>query len=314
MFDGYDYVCAYLAMNLRHIEVFHAVYLTGSVSAAAKVLNVSQPTVSKVLRHAEDKLSFKLFDRQGGRLSPTDRGAKLFDKIEPIFETINELNRFTRRLAEERSGLLRFAMTPAFGLEVSPVAIAKFSKNNPDVTIEAETLHATQLIKAIGEGDADIGLVFDAPYSAGLHHETIGSAEFICVSPENSNFELAKTLRLEALEKYPLITLNAKSVLGQVLNNKISDDSKSFIHSPIIVETYHLAKRLVRQGAGVAVIDSITAYSGDAANLRFHRIEQMPKIGIDIITRSNVPVAKIVHDFKEDIREAIATLKTPTAP
>jgi len=299
-------------MNLRHIEVFHAVFLTGSVSAAAKVLNVSQPTVSKVLRHAEDKLSFKLFERRGGRLTPTDRGVKLFDKIEPIFETINELNRFTRRLAEERSGLLRFVMTPAFGLEVSPVAIAEFSKNNPDVTIEAETLHADQLIKAIAKGHADIGLVFDAPYSAGLQHEKIGSAEFICVSPDNSNLELAKSLDLEALENYPLITLNAKSVLGQVLNNKISDDLKSSINSPIIVETYHLAKRLVRQGAGVAVIDSITAYSGDAGNLRFHRIKQMPKINIDIITRSNVPIAKIVHDFKDDIRKAIVSLKVPT--
>ena len=40
-------------MNLRHIEIFHAVYVNGSVSAAARALNVSQPSVSKMLRHAE---------------------------------------------------------------------------------------------------------------------------------------------------------------------------------------------------------------------------------------------------------------------
>ncbi|MBT8142476.1 MAG: LysR family transcriptional regulator [Gammaproteobacteria bacterium] len=50
-------------MRLRHIEVFHAVYLTGSVSGGARALNVSQPTVSKVLKHAEDQLGFKLFHR-----------------------------------------------------------------------------------------------------------------------------------------------------------------------------------------------------------------------------------------------------------
>ncbi|WP_300535865.1 LysR family transcriptional regulator, partial [Sphingosinicella sp.] len=37
-------------MNLRHIEIFHAVYSNGSVSAAARALNVSQPSVTKVLR------------------------------------------------------------------------------------------------------------------------------------------------------------------------------------------------------------------------------------------------------------------------
>ena len=55
-------------MNLRHIEVFHAVYVNGSVSAAARMLNVSQPSVSKVLRHAESLLGFELFQRAAGRL------------------------------------------------------------------------------------------------------------------------------------------------------------------------------------------------------------------------------------------------------
>ena len=45
-------------MNLRHIEIFHAVYVNGSVSAAARALNVSQPSVSKTLRHAESLLGF----------------------------------------------------------------------------------------------------------------------------------------------------------------------------------------------------------------------------------------------------------------
>ena len=40
-------------MNLRHIEIFHAVYVSGSISAAARALGVSQPSVSKTLRHAE---------------------------------------------------------------------------------------------------------------------------------------------------------------------------------------------------------------------------------------------------------------------
>ena len=48
-------------MNLRHIEVFHAVYVNGSVSGAARALNVSQPSVSKMLRHAESLLGFQLF-------------------------------------------------------------------------------------------------------------------------------------------------------------------------------------------------------------------------------------------------------------
>ena len=58
-------------MRLRQIEVFHAVYTSGSVTKAAAVLNVSQPSVSKVLAHAEQQLGYALFDRVRGKLVPT---------------------------------------------------------------------------------------------------------------------------------------------------------------------------------------------------------------------------------------------------
>ena len=59
-------------MRLRHIEVFQAVYVNGSISAAARALNISQPSVSKVLRHAESQLGFTLFKLVKQRLAPTD--------------------------------------------------------------------------------------------------------------------------------------------------------------------------------------------------------------------------------------------------
>jgi DNA-binding transcriptional LysR family regulator len=57
-------------MRLRHIEIFHAVYTTGSITNAAKLLYVSQPSVSKVLAHAELQLGFQLFKRAKGKLIP----------------------------------------------------------------------------------------------------------------------------------------------------------------------------------------------------------------------------------------------------
>ena len=65
-------------MRLRQIEVFHAVYSCGSVTGAAEILNVSQPSVSKVLAHAEQQLGFPLFDRVRGKLVPTPEADRLF--------------------------------------------------------------------------------------------------------------------------------------------------------------------------------------------------------------------------------------------
>ena len=76
------------SMNLRHIEVFHAVYQSGSVSAASRALNVSQPSVSKVLKHAESRIGFRLFRLVKGRLVPTDEAHTLFREVDDIYGRI----------------------------------------------------------------------------------------------------------------------------------------------------------------------------------------------------------------------------------
>ncbi|KHL71939.1 LysR family transcriptional regulator, partial [Pseudomonas putida] len=59
-----------LVFKLRHMEVFRAVMLTGSISAAAKMLYVSQPAVSKLIGYIEGRLAYRLFERINNRLVP----------------------------------------------------------------------------------------------------------------------------------------------------------------------------------------------------------------------------------------------------
>lgn len=72
-------------MRLRHIEVFQAVLQAGSVSGAARLLNVSQPNVSRVLNHAEQQLGFALFERSPQGLIVTPEGRRLMPEIDALF-------------------------------------------------------------------------------------------------------------------------------------------------------------------------------------------------------------------------------------
>lgn len=296
-------------MNLRHIEVFHAVFVTGSVSGGARALNVSQPSVSKVLKHAEDQLGFSFFDRSSGRLLPTEKGIKLFAEIEPLVDRLNELNRFTANLKYTKSGHLRFAMTPAFGLEIGPIALARFLEKNPDITIETETLHAHQVVKALLDNQIDTGLVFDAPAYPGIQKLQIGQSEFVCIAPEGMTLPRTGSLEIADLRSYPLVTLNQKSVLGKVLSLKLEEAFGSQVNSNIVVETYHLAKRLVKQNAGIAIIDSITAFSGDVSGLQIRALVPEISINVDIIVRLNEPQAKHQSLFNTELKTAMTEFR-----
>ncbi len=65
-------------MNLRQMEVFHAIMRSGSVTGAARQLNVSQPAISATLRHCEAQLGMKLFERAGSGLQPTPEAHAIF--------------------------------------------------------------------------------------------------------------------------------------------------------------------------------------------------------------------------------------------
>ncbi len=292
---------------MRHIEIFHAVYLSGSVSGAARSLNVSQPTVSKVLRHAEDQLGFSLFHRERGRLFPTEKGELLFKQILPVFEQLNELRNYATMLKSTGMGRLRIAMTPAFSLQAVPKALAKFTKLHPDIPVEIETQHAAEVSKLILNNTIDIGIVFEAIAAPGIQIHRIGETEFVCVSPAKHKVT-ADILDLNDLRDMPLIQLNAKSPLGQMLSNKLRNFDLGSAGSSIVAETYHLAKRLVEQGAGIAVIDKITAFSGGKAGLRFHEVKGLGPIRVDLVSRADDPVISYKKDFAELLQAEISAL------
>ncbi|HEX7915659.1 LysR family transcriptional regulator, partial [Rudaea sp.] len=103
-------------MHLRYIELFHAVLTTGSITAAAKLLNISQPTASKALQHAEDRLGFALFSRVRGRLQATPQALLMRDRIEKIIQDVHDLERLTRNMGQPGNCPLRVTCTPTLAL------------------------------------------------------------------------------------------------------------------------------------------------------------------------------------------------------
>ena len=102
-------------MRLRQIEVFHAVYTSGSMTNAAALLNVSQPSVSKVLAHAEQQLGYLLFDRVKGKLVATPEAHRLFAHVSAVYRDVDRLKHVAENLRAGNSGHIRIASTPAFG-------------------------------------------------------------------------------------------------------------------------------------------------------------------------------------------------------
>ena len=215
-------------MRLRHIEVFNAVMLTGSVSGAARLINVTQPAVSRTLQHAEIQLGFALFQRVRGRLVPTEEAQTLYPHIERLFAQLDEVQRLASNLRAGRSsrGDLRVLTVLALSYEVFPRAMRLFRQKYPEVTVHHEALHSPQIVSSLVLQEADVGFVFSAVSHPGIAHETIGEREVVCVVPKgllSSRALKAGSVTAAQLAALPVIGLDSRDPLGMTLAHVLRD-------------------------------------------------------------------------------------------
>jgi len=78
-------------MTLRQVEVVRAVMVTGTIEGAAKLLNVSAPGISRLVKYTEKSLGIRFFQRQNGRYSPTPEARSIFEQINGVYKKVDDL-------------------------------------------------------------------------------------------------------------------------------------------------------------------------------------------------------------------------------
>jgi DNA-binding transcriptional LysR family regulator len=291
-------------MRLRQIEVFHAVYSSGSMTNAAALLHVSQPSVSKVLAHAEQQLGYLLFDRVKGKLVPTPEAHRLFDHVSAVYRDVDRLRNVAENLRTDNSGHIRIAGTPAFGLDILPQAIASFREAQPETVFEIETLHLDEMTEALLESRIDIGIAFEPVSTPGIDAETLASSRFVVLAPLGVNFGNKRTLAAEDLCDHPFIGLNNRGPLGRSLSTYLGP-VESDLNIVTWSETYHVAKALVACGAGVTIADEVTALSGDAGNIQILPLVPELRFNIQALHLAAAPLSVTAQTF---VRHLTASL------
>ncbi|WP_304304175.1 LysR family transcriptional regulator [Pseudacidovorax intermedius] len=271
-------------MRLRHIEVFNAVMLTGSVSAAARLINVTQPAVSRTLQHAELQLGFALFRRAKGRLIPTAEAQALYPRIERLFAQLDEVQRLASQLRHggEVAGELRILAVMALTHEVLPRALVAFRARHPAVAIRVEALHTPQIVSALLLREADIGFAFSALPHAGLVNEPVADSRMVCVAPRDllpAALVKAGRLSLPDLADVPVIALDGRDPLGLGVAQACREAGVG-LQAVVTVQTYHAALAMAHHGLGAALVDGCTALSADPAKV--DRLALVPALPVPV--------------------------------
>lgn len=292
-------------IGLRHIEIFHAVYQAGSISGAARMLGVSQPSVSKVLRHAEGLIGFALFQVVKGRLVPTEEAHQLFADAHEVQARVDALKEAIGNLKRGGDGHLRIAVLHSLGLDFIPAAVAGFRKRHPLVSFDIRTEHSKETIEALFERACDLAICFDVPPRPRLTSIRLGSAELVVLFHRDDWPDPPARISPDMLIGRPLIRLVNVGVVGSLLNTYL--EAKAVPPAEIQVHTYYLAAGLARRRAGMAVVDIFTARAVAGPELDYRPFADSLRFDVYGLHLDDHPPSKPGQLFLESVSAAIAS-------
>jgi len=288
-------------MRLRHIEVFQAIVQTGSISAAARLLNVSQPNVSRVLNHAEQQLGFALFERHAQGMMLTAEGRRLLPEVDDLYQRLHAITQLTEQLRRGEGQTVRVGAAHAFGQMVLAPALVHWRQQAASVNVELVTEHFSTLCDMILSKQLDFALVFGQQVDAALMAEPLFHSSMVALLPPHERHSGPVTLSWLCANN--LLMMQNQDPLGRVLHRALREQG---LNPPVSlsIKTYSVIADMVLAGGGVGVVDLFTACRY-ADKLTLLPVAQPLPFEVMLISLRDQPQSQATLQLKQVIRDKL---------
>jgi len=289
-------------MRIKHIEVFNAIMLTGTVSGAAKLLHVTQPAVTQTLQNAELQLGYALFTRQRNRLVPTREAQVLYPEVIKLVSQLESVKRLASGLRTGQRAGLRLLIVPSLAVRALPDALKIFRRRHPELAVSIRTLHTNEITEAIALREGDVGIVYGSTQHPAVQGVPVATGRLVCVSPRPARgAERRTTVALADLVRSGFIRIDERDPIGAMLAEQCARQGLE-PSGGLTAQTHHIAMVLAEQGFGPAIIDSFTAVAASSGSLQVRTL--LPEVPVSVQAllphgeRSPKATADLIEAFK----------------
>jgi DNA-binding transcriptional LysR family regulator len=249
----------------RMVEAFRAVMQAGSVTRAAGMLNISQPSVSRLLADLEAGLGLRLFDRRGTRLTATTDGVELYGEVERSFIGLARVVDTAEQIRTRHAGMLSVATMPALGNTLLPAVLRGFQALPGAPVVRLHIVPSQQALGMLAQRRCDVVFSSIAPAAEIGREVAAFPMRGRVILPARHPFEgVAGPLTPAMLAGMPMVALAANSLVRVETERAFAQRDAAF---RVAIETMQAfsAAQLVQAGFGCAVVDPMTARAHEAA-------------------------------------------------
>ncbi|MDR3671997.1 MAG: LysR family transcriptional regulator [Holophaga sp.] len=285
----------------RHIEVFRAVMTARGVTAAARLLCTSQPTVSRELAELERQLGFQLFDRVRGRLQPNARALILLDEVQRSYLGLDHVLTMAARLSAGGQGQLSIVCMPAFSHAPLPAVCRRFLAGHPEVSIAITPQESPLLEELLAEQRHDLGLTEHNNPPPGTRLEPLMEADEMCVLPLGHPLLAKPVLQPADFAGQRFVSLAAADPYRIQLDEVFRNHGVARV---MAMETHSAVSvcAMVREGLGLAVVNPLTALAFLGHGLELRRFSVPIPFRVSLVRPEYRPSTPLADQFTAALR------------
>jgi len=268
-----------IKFNLKQLDAFRAVMVSGSTVEASNLLNISQPAVSRSLQNFEASVDYELFVRRNGRLFPTLEAELLFNELDQLYNSFDHIANVMKNIRPAGYGHIQVVASTPMAQRFLPNAFAKFQAHHPSVSLSLRIVVKRESKKWLDSQNFDLALLslpIEYPSANTVHLVSVNAA---CVVPAGHPLAEKEVIQAADLAEESFISIVPDTLLRSRVDRAFQ--ALGVERKKMLLETQSSASicQMVGSGMGVSVVDPFNAVAFQDSNIAVRRFE--PKLRFD---------------------------------
>jgi len=240
-------------MRLTQLRSFHAVARAGGFTGGAKLLHISQPTVTTQVRFLEETYGIELFYRRGHKVSLTPLGEQLFELAQRIFALEGETVHLLEDSGELKSGHLRVGAVGPFHVTEM---LARFNQRFPGVEVSVRVGNSENVLASLVEYRTDVAVLAQFASDPRFHSVPYSRHPVVIFVHRSHRFAKRASIRISDLAGERMILREEGSTTRKALDDALK---KAGVAPRVVMEigSREAIREAVIKGVGIGAVSEI---------------------------------------------------------
>lgn len=289
-------------MELRHLKYFQVVSQLNSLTKAAEVLHLTQPSLTVAMQKLEEELKVPLFDRSQRSLSLTLEGNLFLQHVNDILRRVNDSVSEMQDYRTMQTGSIKVGIPPMIGVFLFPHIFSKFRSLYPNFELTIVEQGTLSILRLLEQGKLDIGfgVLFDNQLAA-METLPVVQRQIVVCLPNEHRLNALPQIPIAALQDEPFILLQEDTYNRQI----IMEECKKHLFAPKVIFSTRQVQtiiNLVEQGIGLSFLLDVVAQK--QTNISSRPLEHPLNIQTGLVWRKDKYLSNALKAFIDFIKDS----------